>query len=235
MRTRGDWPGRLTLRSGWAKAGARPWNDSSPDASLRLERGSAEFVVACAEHLCSLGVRRVLSPPLDRSSSKVWREAGFEATLPLDLYRRSLLVPIPEPLVDVTEGSPTDWAATAALDDAAFADEWRMGRLGLDEARDATPEHGFLVTRDGDDVSGFVIVGKAMASGYLQRLAVDPARRHQGLGRSLVRAACRWAAARGALGIVLNTQPENSVAGALYRAEGFEVAERALAVFGREC
>lgn len=235
MRMRGTWPGRVTMRSGWAKAMARPWNDTSPDAALRLERGSAEFLSQCAAQLCSKGVNRVLSPPLDRSLSKVWADAGFEQALVLDLHRRSLVTPIPQPDHHVEDGSERDWSEAARIDEAAFAPAWRMGSLGLEEARQATPNNRFLVTRDGDRLTGFAIAGQAMSTAYLQRIAVDPADHGAGYGRSLVRATCRWASQRGAVAIILNTQPDNEAAAGLYRSEGFEVTKGALAVLGKAC
>ncbi len=235
MRMRGTWPGRVTLRSGWAKAFARPWNDTSPDAALRLERGSAEFLSECAGALCAEGVERVLSPPVDQSLAKVWIDAGFTPALPLDLHRRSLVTPIPTPDHAVEEGSDQDWVEAARIDDAAFGDAWRMGALGLEEARQATPNNRFLVTRQDGRVTGFAIVGQAMSTGYLQRIAVDPSAQGAGHGRSLVRAACRWASGRGAMAIILNTQPDNTVAAGLYRSEGFEVTTGALSVLGKGC
>jgi hypothetical protein len=47
VQQRGSWPEPIRLRRGWAKAEARPWNDATPDASLRIIRGSAPFVDAC--------------------------------------------------------------------------------------------------------------------------------------------------------------------------------------------
>lgn len=214
---------------------ARPWNDTSPDAALRLERGSAEFLADCAAQLCAKGVHRVLSPPVDRSLSKVWTDAGFEQALVLDLHRRSLITPIPEPTHLVEEGSERDWAEAARIDDAAFGTDWRMGSLGLEEAREATPNNRFLVTRDEGRITGFAIVGQAMSTGYLQRIAVDPAAQGAGYGKSLVRATCRWASGRGALAIILNTQPDNEAAAGLYRSEGFEVTKGALSVLGKAC
>lgn len=224
----------MTFRAGWAKAVARPWNDASPDASLRLVRGSAEFVEECATALCGYGVQRVLSPPLDDSQAEVWRTAGFAPALALDVHVCDLLGRIADPSHDVVEGDEEDWVAAVAIDDASFSDEWRMGALGLAEARDATPRATFLVVRD-PGLVGFVIVGAAVSTAYLQRIAVDPAARGRGIGRSLVRAACRWGAGQGAARIVLNTQPDNVVAAGLYASEGFRASPGALSVLARDC
>jgi ribosomal-protein-alanine N-acetyltransferase len=234
MRVKGDWPGLLTFRSGWAKAIGRPWNDAVPDASLRLVRGSAEFVDECSAELCRLGARSVLSPPLDRSQRSVWLAAGYRPELTLDVHSRDLFGALAPPAHAVVEGDDADWQAAVAVDDASFTDRWRMGELGLAEARDATPKSAFLVVRD-ERLLGFVIVGTAVTAAYLQRIAVAPDARRAGVGRSLVRAAVAWGAAQGATRIVLNTQPDNEAAARLYRDEGFECSPGALSVLARSC
>lgn len=234
MRVKGDWPGLLTFRSGWAKAIARPWNDARNDASLRLVRGSGEFIAECCTELCRLGVDDVLSPPLDPSQQVVWVEAGFTPELSLDIHAKDLFGPWSEPRHTVTDGTEDDWLDAVAVDDASFSDRWRMGELGLSEARDATPRSAFLVVRD-TDLAGFVIVGAATTVAYLQRIAVAPDARGSGVGRSLVRAAERWGRSQGATKIVLNTQPDNHAAAKLYAGEGYQCAPGALSVLARSC
>lgn len=235
MRVKGRWPGEVGLRSGWGRATARPWNETSDDAALRLVRGSAGFLAECATWLCDAGADRVLTPPLDVSAQRVWRAAGFAPAIELDVFVRDLLRSVPEPVGEVVVGDAADWEAALAVDDAAFDEDWRMGRLGLAEARRSTPRSTFLATHDGDRLTGFVIVGAAVTTGYLQRLAVDPADRGRGFGRDLVRAAGRWAIGQGATRIVLNTHPDNAAAAALYRSEGYTASRGALAVLARAC
>lgn len=235
MRVKGRWPGEVGLRSGWGRATARPWNETSPDAALRLVRGSAGFLAECATWLCDAGATRVLTPPLDTSSQRVWRAAGFAPAIELDVFVRDLLQPVPEPVGEVVVGDNADWQAAIAVDDQAFDEAWRMGPLGLAEARRSTPRSAFLTTHDGGRLTGFVIVGAAVTTGYLQRLAVDPAHRGRGFGRDLVRSACHWATGQGATRIVLNTQPDNDAAAALYRSEGFTASRGSLAVLARAC
>ncbi len=65
VRIEGDWPGPVSLQRGWWRAAARPWNDATPMAHLRVERGGAGFLDECASALLALrGVTGVLSPPL---------------------------------------------------------------------------------------------------------------------------------------------------------------------------
>lgn len=217
----GDWPDRITLRQGWHKAVARPWNDEVPDASLRLMRGSAAFLKSCTEHLVESVAEGVTSPPLLGSGQRVWRRAGFQPYLTLHLYRRVLAGNSGQPGARVKWVSHPDWRRLAEVDAASFDNLWRMNALGLREAFEATPRAGVLVTDEGPTITGFSIVGVGGTTGYLQRLAVDPSRRGLGLGRALVRTALSWAATRGALTMMLNTQPDNDTSATLYQAEGF--------------
>jgi [ribosomal protein S18]-alanine N-acetyltransferase len=228
---KGTWPGALVLRSGWSKAIARPWNDLESAAGLRFERGSAEFVRACTETLFSLGAPRVYSAPVHRSGMTVWERAGFVPDRQLVLMERSLARPPSEsdpPLP--TETGVVE--SVVAIDRAAFDPDWQIGRLGLEDALSATVHSRLIVPRD--DAGCFAIVGVTGSTSYLQRLAVDPAEQGRGLGRRLLRESMRWARGAGARSMLLNTQPENDRATALYRTEGFEMLAERLTVLRAE-
>lgn len=222
MRVIGDWPGRLVLRQGWAKAEARPWNADSTDAALRLVRGSSNFLAGCSTRLLDLGASGVTSPPLPEVSAGIWLTAGFEPYLALDLYSRELSGSQPEPSHAVTTQGGHDWKTIEVIDRAAFPPLWRLDQDGLREAMEATPHASFLLTHEAGRPTGFAIVGVGSIAGYLQRVAVHPAFARQGLGRSLVRAAHRWAKRRGARSMMLNTQPENDSAARLYVSEAYQ-------------
>ena len=220
----------LVLRQSWAKATARPWNDSSPGAALRLERGSSEFLAECAEHLVGVGVQWVGSPPIDHSTGAVWESAGFREFLTLDLYGRDLRDPVEAPPREVTHGAAADLPAAIEIDRLAFDPTWQLGSLGIAEARAATPRSALLITQDEDTVRGFAIVGIGGTIGYLQRLAVHPSAVGQGHGRSLLRASLEWCHRRGASQQLLNTRPGNEAADGLYHSEGYSVNRGALSV-----
>ena len=63
--------------------------------------------------------------------------------------------------------------------------------------------------------------GVAGEVGYLQRLAVDPARQRHGAGSQLVDDALAWMHRRGATTAMVNTASDNDAALALYDAFGF--------------
>ncbi len=228
---RGDWPGPITFRRGWSRSDARPWNDVSLDASLRLVRGGSAFLGACAHELLGLGADSVLSPPLPSSARGPWREAGFTPFIDLALMRKPLdaLPPSPNHLVVVADEIERD--ELLSIDAAAFDDFWRFDVHGLAEAIEATGRSSILIIRDGNGhPTGFAVIGYGSAISYLQRVAVHPRWHGQGMGRSLVRVAARKARAAGAQVMLLNTQYDNGSAISLYESEGFVRLPDALAL-----
>ena len=225
---RGTWPGRITLRSGWAQSRARPFNDDLQDAALRLDRGSSGFLERSARWLFEAGAPAVISSPLHPGMQRPWIDAGFDPFRELVLMERDLSRSVAEPSHHIEAGTDEDWASALRIDQRAFSPEWRVGRHGLDDARDATSTTGFLVVRGGDDVAGFAIVGVASSTGYLQRIAVEPDAQGSGFGRSLLRASLAWARGRAARTLLLNTQLDNHGAARLYRSEHFETLPQPL-------
>jgi ribosomal protein S18 acetylase RimI-like enzyme len=219
---RGNWPGRITLRKGWARAEARPWNDVEPQASLRLMRGGATFLEACASRLLELGVTGVISPPLPLSARRSWEQAGFATYIDLALMRRSLDEPCAPPNHLVVEREESDLSDLLAIDAAAFPPFWRFNSAGLEEAIGATSRSTTLVILDGEGRPiAYAVVGFGSAIAYLQRVAVRPEWQGHGMGRSLVRVAVRTARSSGAKVLLLNTQLDNEPAIRLYEDEEF--------------
>lgn len=230
----GDWPGPVSLQRGWWHAAARPWNDTTPMAHLRVERGGVGFLGDCAAALLTLpGVTGVLSPPLLAHARPPWEEAGFSPYARLLLMRREL-DGLPAAEHAVAPGDLRDLSDALRVDQAAFDSFWRFDRPALLEAVHATGHRVIqLVRRPGGGLAGFAITGLGGSLAYLQRLAVDPAWQGRGIGRSLVRRSAAWAKAQGASALLLNTPDGNGSAAALYTSEGFRTVTRDLAVLGR--
>lgn len=216
----GDWPQPVVLRKGWAKATARPWNEESPAATLRLQRGGSRFLGSCAGWLLETGSTEVLSPALLPAATGTWRAAGFINEAHLRLFEHTLIAPIAPAQHLVGESRP-HWRHMALVDRLAFEPRWYLGEAGLAEAYGATPRATILMIPEEGAPPAFAIVGIGLGVAYLQRLAVDPRRRRQGLGRSLVRASLAWARKHGARTMLLNTQTDNDGAVGLYLGEGF--------------
>jgi GNAT superfamily N-acetyltransferase len=224
---RGKWPGIVTLRAGWWKSVARPLNDESPDAVLRTERGSAEFVRRCAEVLIEEGATSVHSPPLMRGTDRMYRNAGFVPHVELLLLERDLRRDVP-PMAGAHAATAAERGRAVEIDSRAFSGDWRVGRLGIADSLDATPASEMLFADDGP---AFAIIGISTDIAYLQRIAVDPAHQGTGLGRTLLRAAMAWARQQGARTMMLNTQVDNERATQMYRAESFNVLPSRLTIF----
>ncbi|MEX0946903.1 MAG: GNAT family N-acetyltransferase [Acidimicrobiia bacterium] len=210
----------MELSAGWARAQARPWNEDVPAASLRLERGGARFLTLCAE-LLSEWNEEVRSPATLPGTSRVWREAGFEESGRLILFEHPLTALRPAE-IEVDENLVTEIAELNRIDRESFPAPWRLGPLGLAESLAATSRAVTHTVSINGRVAGFAVTGTSLAVGYLQRLAVDPAAQRQGVGRALVRASLLWARKRRAVSLLVNTQPDNEPAAALYRNEGFD-------------
>jgi len=219
---RGEWPGPITFRRGWARADARPWNDVEASASIRLVRGGGGFLQACTRRLLEVGAPTVLSPPLPASAHSPWLEAAYERFLDLALMRLELAEQPHCPNHLVVDGSEIPLPRLLEIDAAAFMPFWRFDEHGMTEALEATGDSDTLIIRDAHGgAAGFAIVGYGSAVAYLQRVAVHPLWQGQGMGRSLVRAAARRARKHGAKIMLLNTQFDNEPAIGLYEDEGF--------------
>lgn len=228
---RGEWPGPITFRRGWARAEARRWNDAEDDASLRLVRGSSAFLKACTDKVHEIGAGAIISPPLPVSGLRTWESADYERFMELALMRLSLDAQPAAPNHLVVQTDRSDAHQLLRIDAAAFSTFWRFDDNGLLEALDATGQSMILVIRDSDGTAvGFAIVGFGHAIAYLQRVAVDPQWQGHGMGRSLVRVAARKARAAGAKAMLLNTQFDNEAAIALYESEGFTTMPDRLAL-----
>lgn len=219
----GEWPGTVTIRRGWARATARPWNDDGPQTALRLERGSSEFLRSAAEHMVARGNGGVFSPALYPDAVRVWDRAGFRSFADLDVMEGPVGRRSARPAHAVSQVRSPNWPDLVAVDNTAFEGFWRMNRLGLLEAMSATPRSTVLQVDDGGSPVGYALVGTQMATAFLQRVAVDPAFSGRGLGTSLVRASLGWAAKMGARAMVLNVRPDNPRARDLYLREGFDL------------
>ena len=201
----------------------------SPTAMRPL---SAGFVDSCLDRLRARGFTFVVTSALSEAECAGFLRAGFDVQEELELLAHDLGChprrrPSPAP------APPPDRPRVLAVDAAAFNSFWRLHRGGLEDALGATPSVRFRVHGRRDRLDAYVIGGRGPGTGYVQRLAVHPASRGQGLGRSLVGDVLRWMRRRGAARALVNTQQSNEAALALYRACGFRVLPEGLRVLAR--
>jgi ribosomal protein S18 acetylase RimI-like enzyme len=225
----GNWPGRLQITRAWARAEARPWNDESAAGQLRLVRGGADFLAEATRVVTEAGGSPVFSPALYPTSTRVWQRSGYRLFDQLVVMERSLMVPWPEPTLPITIDRPV-WTDLLAVDHAAFEGFWRMSRLGLAESSAATRRSAVLTVETGGGIAGYAIVGAQRGVGYLQRIAVGPESREQGMGTALVRAAMTWARGQGCRTMILNVRKEATPARDLYHGAGFNTTDTRLEI-----
>lgn len=217
----GLWPAPVSITRNWAKAHARPWNDETPDAFLRLDRGGVAFLNETSDHLAELSGHGVYSPAVFGSSARIWEKSGYRPAFELDMMERSLNQGTAAPASPVTETAVPYWSDLMSIDLAAFTGFWRMSEAGLREAAGAATKSAVFTVEDDGETIGFAVVGIQWGVSYLQRIAVHPDHVGSGLGTDLVRASIAWARHTSAPVMVLNVRPENSRAIALYEKEGF--------------
>jgi ribosomal protein S18 acetylase RimI-like enzyme len=118
-------------------------------------------------------------------------------------------------------------------DEEAIVSLWRICELAVpynDPVKDfrfalAKPSSDVLVAEDGG-IIGSIMVGHDGHRGWLYYAAVSPSRRHQGLGRALVRAAEQWLLQRGVVKAQLMVRETNAAVAGFYERLGYEPMPR---------
>jgi GNAT superfamily N-acetyltransferase len=180
------------------------------------------------------GPSRLVTGALTPAEQEPFLLAGFTVHDRLHLLRHDLVDIPPSPTIEpaLRRARRADHDPALAVDARAFDAFWRLDRAGLDDAVNATGTARFRVAVDTahPKVVGYAVTGRSGDRGYLQRLAVDPDRRGQGIGGALVIDALRWLRRRRAASVVVNTQVGNEDALRLYRRLGFVPEPWGLAV-----
>ena len=216
------------LRWGRERARTGPWRGQRHVAVLTplpdAPPPSADFLRRCLATLAGRGYTRVVTSALSPLEQAGFLAAGFGVEERLHLLGIDLgghLPPVPPGARLVRPGGGRR-GEVLAVDNAAFSPFWRFDDRGLADALAATPRTRYRAALDeSGSVAGYAICGRAGRRGFVQRLAVDPARQGAGTGRRLLLDGLWWLRRRGAERAVVNTQLENVAALGLYRAVGF--------------
>lgn len=97
----------------------------------------------------------------------------------------------------------------------------------LESAANGEQQRKVLMAESTGRCLGFGVMGLAGDEAEIESLAVSPAARRQGIGRSLCEALMAWARTRGARRALLEVRVSNRAARALYETLGFrEIAVR---------
>lgn len=214
--------------------------------ALRGNRRSVEEKIRSMCSVVRLGdVDTYRSPAVGVKESRWLKDAGFTVAQSLVMLQHTGRLPSPDTAAigvrDVTSRhvlSPKRADVLHRLleiDAESFPSPWNLDTRTFHHACHATSEHRVILAED--DASslpdGYAIVGRVGSRSYLQRLAVAPEFRRRGVARALVHHASRWADLRGATTMLVNTEPTNTAALALYRSLGFDTLSEPLVVLER--
>ncbi len=168
-------------------------------------------------------MQRAITPAMSAVDGRPFAEAGFALHERLYLLSRPIPVHPPTTTAGLRISNGRAWHRDTVLDidRRAFEPFWQFDHTTLKEARRATPTSKFRIARSDGRIVGYAVAGRAGGRGYLQRLAVDPDVKGQGIGTDLVHDAIGWLHKRGATSILVNTQERNARALALYEHLGF--------------
>ncbi|HEY3725372.1 MAG TPA: GNAT family N-acetyltransferase [Acidimicrobiia bacterium] len=223
----------LRWRGGWARLGS--WRGRADVAYLSVGADhppTPEIVDRCLRLLRGRGYSAVVTSALAAADALPFLDAGFSVRERLHLLAHAM-GDLPQPGRATRRARKGDRAEVLELDHRSFDGFWRLDGDGLTNAIDATPSSRFRVVDGDDGLVAYAVTGRAGQHGYLQRLAVDPGARREGLGRTIVLDGLRWLRRHGATQALVNTQCDNAPALALYESCGFRELPTGLCVMGR--
>jgi len=191
--------------------------------------------------LAARGFEEVVTAAVPEPDTDAFLACGFQPHERLHLLAHPLTGVPPVRWRATRPARGRDRRAVLDVDHRAFEPFWRLDAEGLDDAVSATPASRFRITtartsavppspdlangatRDPNrsGVTGYAVFGLAGRRGYLQRLAVDPDVRRQGIATRLVHDGLGWLIRRGATSALVNTQERNETALQLYLRLGF--------------
>ncbi len=185
--------------------------------------------------IAARGARTARTNALFPAAAEVFADAGFSPIDTLALLELDLTTTpgTGRPGRTTRRLRSTELAQAAEIDRRSFGDDWSNDADSLAEVSRATPQHRDRVVRERGRIVAFAISGRAGRTGYIQRLAVDPASRRRGHARTLVDDALAWLGRRSVSTVLVNTATDNEAALSLYRSAGFRQLDDPLVLMER--
>ena len=128
------------------------------------------------------------------------------------------------PIVRVEPMRLEDLDDVLAIERVSFTNPWTRHAF-VHELEGNRVAH-LWVARDGERVIGYLCLWHVADEVHITNLAVQPACRHQGVGRQLLGTLLELYRRRGASRVVLEVRPSNAEARQLYRGFGFRQVGR---------
>ena len=122
-------------------------------------------------------------------------------------------------LLSVRKMTSEDIERIAELEQLCFSLPW--SKKLLEDSVGSPFDTGFVLERDGE-IQAYAILSIVAGDGEIQRIAVHPDRRRQGLASKVMEAMRDYAIDQGADGIFLEVRESNEAARNLYKAWGFK-------------
>ncbi len=119
---------------------------------------------------------------------------------------------------------PEDLDEVLAIERVSFSIPWSRGAFLYEMQQNRVAR--CWVMRDDGRVIGYLCLWEIADELHITNVAVQPARRRQGIGRTLLSGVLDDARARGVRQVVLEVRPTNTEARTLYETLGFRVIGR---------
>lgn len=127
--------------------------------------------------------------------------------------------------ITVRRAGEGDLLAVSRIEEASFPDPWPH-----DAFQRFVADPGFLVADDGGAVVGFVLAdvvpNRGRPLGHVKDMAVEPERRNEGIGTTLLGRVLMVLAQSSVISVKLEVRESNDAARSLYRQYGFEPVHR---------
>jgi ribosomal-protein-alanine N-acetyltransferase len=209
--------------------------DIAAVVELATGRYRQELVARLVGSAREVGCELVLGEaPEDEGANALWPELGFEPVDRIVEYER--LGVWREPLSHgpaVRRYRPDDLRPTLELERSCFPWLWWNSTAELAHYSEADESEIWLVDGVDGRLAGYVGLTVRGRRGHLDRLAVAPDLRRQGLGGWLVAHALSRFAEQGVGRVTLTTQHDNVRAQPLYERFGFRLTRYRLTIYGR--
>lgn len=210
----------------------RPWRTGSNIGLISANQTNnltKNEILTCLEKLQKKGFTEATTTAIPALDIQIFLDAGFDIRENLFLLSK-LLTPRDIKVSDTQPSKPWNVNQILEVDHLCFDNFWKFDSRSFFLAQKATQERRTRVVKIDRTIVAYAITGKAGATGYLQRLAVNPNNSNIGIGKELIKDSLNWLATNKTDIAMVNTQENNIKAIHVYESLGFKKEKNGLAV-----